>query len=47
MIDRMPHQIEHLNRLVGVMNVDRVFTLRMDHNTFKRLVLLLHQLGGV
>lgn len=47
MLERIPDQIKHLNRLVGVTNVDCITNLRMDRNSFGRLVFLLRQLGGL
>lgn len=47
MIARMPHQIRHLNRLIGVTNADCIANLRMNRNTFGRLVSLLRELGGL
>lgn len=47
MIDRIPHQIRHLNRIVGLTNVDCVANLRMDRNTFGKLCSLLRELGGL
>lgn len=46
MLERITYQIKHLNRLVGVTNVDCIANLRMDRNSFGRLVFLLRQLGG-
>lgn len=47
MMERIPLQVQHLNRLVRVNNSDCITNLRMDRNTFGRLYLLLRQLGGL
>ncbi|XP_057798201.1 uncharacterized protein LOC131014286 [Salvia miltiorrhiza] len=46
-IERMLEQENHMNRLVGVTDVDCIANLRMDRNTFGRLCLLLRDLGGL
>lgn len=47
MIARIPTQVKHLTRLVGVTDDDCIANLRMDQNCFGRLVLLLRQVGGL
>ncbi|XP_057797082.1 uncharacterized protein LOC131013093 [Salvia miltiorrhiza] len=47
LIQRIPDQIKHLNRMVGLTDIDCMANLRMDRNTFGRLCLLLRQLGGL
>lgn len=47
MIGRMLTQLKHMERLIGVSNVDCMSNLRVDRNTFGRLCLLLHDVGGV
>ncbi|XP_057775148.1 uncharacterized protein LOC130994130 [Salvia miltiorrhiza] len=46
-IERIPAQTMHMNRLVGVSDVDCLSNLRMDRNTFGRLCTLLRELGGL
>ncbi|XP_042055891.1 uncharacterized protein LOC121800386 [Salvia splendens] len=46
-ISRMPTQVKHMDRLVGVTDVDCVDNLRMDRNTFGRLCQLLRHIGGL
>ncbi|XP_057807980.1 protein ALP1-like [Salvia miltiorrhiza] len=46
-IARVPDQITHMNRLVGVSDVDCLANLRMDRNTFGRLCILLRDQGGL
>ncbi|XP_047953513.1 uncharacterized protein LOC125199580 [Salvia hispanica] len=45
--DRVPNQVNHMNRLVRVTDVDCVDNLRMDRNTFGRLCLLIRQVEGL
>lgn len=47
MINKMPDQIKHLNRLVGVNDTDCIVNLRMDRNTFGRLCRLMRELGSL
>lgn len=47
MIGRMPTQLKHMERLIGVSNADRMSNLRVDRNKFGRLCLLLRDVGGV
>ncbi|XP_057793629.1 uncharacterized protein LOC131010223 [Salvia miltiorrhiza] len=47
MIERIPDQNRHMNRLVGVSDVDCLANLRMDRNTFGRLCTLLRESGGL
>ncbi|XP_057809131.1 uncharacterized protein LOC131023606 [Salvia miltiorrhiza] len=47
MIERIPDQNRHMNRLVGVSDVDCLENLRMDRNTFGRLCTLLRESGGL
>lgn len=47
MIDRIPSQVHHLNRVTGVYNTDCISNLRMDRNAFGRLCLILRQRGGL
>ncbi|XP_047949314.1 uncharacterized protein LOC125195170 [Salvia hispanica] len=42
---RVPSQVSHMNRLVGVTDTDCVINLRMDRNAFGRLCSLFRQLG--
>ncbi|XP_057768411.1 uncharacterized protein LOC130988545 [Salvia miltiorrhiza] len=46
-IERIPDQVRHMNRLVGVNDVDCIANLRMDRDTFGRLCILLRDLGGL
>ncbi|XP_057791972.1 uncharacterized protein LOC131008888 [Salvia miltiorrhiza] len=46
-IERMPSQAIHLDRIIGSSDIDCVSNLRMDRNTFSRLCQLLRQLGGL
>lgn len=45
MVDRIPNQVRHANRLVGVINIDCMLNLQMDRNSFGRLCQLLKQRG--
>ena len=47
MLDRIPNQVRHANRLVGVTDIDCMLNLQMDRNTFGRLCQLLKQRGGL
>ena len=47
LVDKMPAQVKHLNRLVRVCDVDCFDNLRMDRNTFGKLCRLLKELGGM
>ncbi|XP_057810926.1 uncharacterized protein LOC131025265 [Salvia miltiorrhiza] len=47
MIERIPDQNTHMNRLVGVSDFDCLANLRMDRNTFGRLCILLRDMGGL
>ncbi|XP_057807983.1 uncharacterized protein LOC131022492 isoform X1 [Salvia miltiorrhiza] len=47
MIECIPAQIGHLNRITGVSDTDCISNLRMDRNTFGRLCHLLKELGGL
>ncbi|XP_057783184.1 uncharacterized protein LOC131001030 isoform X2 [Salvia miltiorrhiza] len=47
MIERVPDQVMHMNRLVGVSDIDCLANLRMDRNTFGRLCIVLRDLGGL
>ncbi|XP_057788919.1 uncharacterized protein LOC131005839 [Salvia miltiorrhiza] len=47
LIQRMPDQIKHLDRMVNFSDVDCIVNLRMDRNTFGRLCQLLRQLAGM
>lgn len=47
MLQRIPLQVQHLNRIIGMNDVDCITNLRMDRNTFGRLCGLLRQLGGL
>lgn len=47
MIDRIPYQINEMDRLVGCFDSSCFENLRMDRNTFGRLCLLLKNLGGL
>lgn len=47
MLDRIPSQVHHLNRLVHLSDSECIVNLRMDRNTFGKLCLLLKQLGGL
>ncbi|XP_047950017.1 uncharacterized protein LOC125195813 [Salvia hispanica] len=44
-LDRMPAQIRHMNRLVRVSDTDCLVNLRMDRNAFGRLCGIFRQLG--
>ena len=37
-LQRMPIQVKHMTRLVGMIDYDCLATLRMDHNTFGSFV---------
>ncbi|XP_042060054.1 uncharacterized protein LOC121804535 [Salvia splendens] len=45
--DRIPRQVQHLNRLLSVSDVDCFVNLRMDRNAFGRLCHLLRDVGGL
>lgn len=47
MIDRIPTQTHHLNRMVHFSDIDCISNLRMDRNTFGRLCIILKQLRGL
>lgn len=47
MINRIPYQVQEIERLVGNYDVDYFDNLRMDRNTFGRLCTLLKNLGGL
>lgn len=47
MINRMPYQVRHMNRLIGLSDTDCIANLRMDRNTFGRLCLLMRELGSL
>ncbi|KAL8502391.1 hypothetical protein ACS0TY_021513 [Phlomoides rotata] len=47
MIDRIPSQIHHMNRLMQLSEADCISHLQMDRNAFGRLCLLLKELGGL
>lgn len=47
MIERIPTQVKHLNRMVLVSDADCILNLRMDRNSFGRLCFLLKHLGGL
>ncbi|KAH6826465.1 hypothetical protein C2S53_014319 [Perilla frutescens var. hirtella] len=47
MIPRIPDQVKHMSRIVGLTDVDCVVNLRMDRNAFGRLCQLLRDLGGL
>ena len=42
---RIPRQLKHMNRLVGVNDIDCMSNFRMDKNTFGKLCSLLRQVG--
>ncbi|XP_042027438.1 putative nuclease HARBI1 isoform X1 [Salvia splendens] len=42
-LERVPAQVAHLTRLVGLTDVDCINNLRMDRNTFGRLCILLRE----
>ncbi|KAL1567734.1 protein ANTAGONIST OF LIKE HETEROCHROMATIN PROTEIN 1-like [Salvia divinorum] len=46
-LDRIPPQVRHMNRLVSVSDIDCLSNLRMDRNTFGRLCILLKDVGGL
>ena len=47
LIDRMPMQVRHMHRLVGITDFDCLDNLRMDRNTFGGLCQLLKHVGGL
>lgn len=47
MISRMPSQLKHMERLIGLSNADCMANLRVDRNTFGRLCILLRDVGGL
>ncbi|KAL1558533.1 hypothetical protein AAHA92_08985 [Salvia divinorum] len=47
LIDRVPPQVKHMNRLVLVSDIDCFVNLRMDRNAFGRLCILLRDFGGL
>ncbi|XP_042022864.1 uncharacterized protein LOC121770135 [Salvia splendens] len=47
MVSRVPLQVSHINRLVGVTDTDCLVNLRMDRNAFGRLCALFLQLGSL
>ncbi|KAH6786697.1 hypothetical protein C2S52_006249 [Perilla frutescens var. hirtella] len=47
MISRIPDQVKHMSRIVGLTDVDCVVNLCMDRNAFGRLCQLLRDLGGL
>lgn len=44
-LDKIPRQLEHLDRLVHLTNADCIANLRMDRNTFGRLCRVLRDRG--
>ena len=46
-IDRMPPQVRHMNRLTKISDIDCFVNLRMDRNAFGRLCILLRDVGGL
>lgn len=46
-LGRVPDQVSHINRLVGVSDVACLENLRMDRNTFGRLCIMLRQVGDL
>ncbi|KAL1540574.1 hypothetical protein AAHA92_24909 [Salvia divinorum] len=46
-LNRIPAQLKHLDRLLNVTNADCVANLRMDRNTFGRLCRVLVERGGL
>ncbi|KAG6418148.1 hypothetical protein SASPL_120347 [Salvia splendens] len=42
-LERVPAQVAHVTRLVGLTDVDCINNLRMDRNTFGRLCILLRE----
>ncbi|XP_042011252.1 uncharacterized protein LOC121802092 isoform X2 [Salvia splendens] len=47
LIERIPPQVRHMNRLTAVSDVDCFSNLRMDRNAFGRLCILLRDRGGL
>lgn len=47
LIDRIPPQVSHTNRLTTVSDVDCFSKLRIDRNAFGRLCILLRERGGL
>lgn len=47
MIERIPYQVQEMERLVGNYDTNCFDNLRMDRNLFGRLCLLLKNLGGL
>lgn len=47
LLNKIPDQLKHLNRLCNVSNSDYVANLRMDVNTFGKLCKILSQRGGL
>lgn len=47
MIERIPYQVQEMERLVGNYDTDCFDNIRMDQNTFGRICLLLNNLGGL
>lgn len=47
MLEKIPDQVKHINRLVMISDTDCISNLRMDRNAFGRLCSLLRQLGGL
>lgn len=46
-LNKIPDQIKHLDRLVHVTDTDCIANLRMDRNTFGKLCRILTELGGL
>ncbi|KAL1543732.1 protein ANTAGONIST OF LIKE HETEROCHROMATIN PROTEIN 1-like [Salvia divinorum] len=47
LLERVPSQVRHLNRLVRLSDVDCFVNFRMDRNTFGKLCKLLEDVGGL
>ncbi|XP_057777553.1 uncharacterized protein LOC130996062 [Salvia miltiorrhiza] len=47
MLHRIPDQVKYLNRMIDFSDTNCIINLRMDRNTFGRLVQLLRYLGGL
>lgn len=47
MINKMPQQVRHLNRIVGVSDTDCIINLRMNRNAFGRLCNLMREVGSL
>lgn len=46
-IEWIPSQVHHLNRVIGVHNSNCIDNLWMDHNAFKILCMIMKQHGGL